>query len=145
MPYDPDIPAFNAELTSAMLLGQFRGLKDLIDQAVAGITAAQVDGVTTLYPTDPATVSVSITGGVLHLSFGIPRGADGPQGPAGEVTTTDMNAAISSAISSAIAGTSGNTNGITTLDTAPGDPPSLADYEALRAKVNELILNGRRP
>lgn len=144
MPYDPSLPLPHSPLESQVIRDQLQALFNLISN-IASVTAAQVDGVATLYPTDPATVSVSITGGVLHLSFGIPRGSDGPQGPAGEVTTTDMNAAIASAISSAIAGTSGNTNGISTLDTAPGDPPSLADYEALRAKVNELILNGRRP
>ena len=36
-------------------------------------------------------------------------------------------------------GTSANSNGVATLDTIPGNPPTFADYEALRAKVNELI------
>ena len=40
--------------------------------------------------------------------------------------------------------TSNNTNAIDTLDTVPRDLPTLADFEALQAKVNELILNGRR-
>jgi hypothetical protein len=33
-----------------------------------------------------------------------------------------------------------NTNGVSTLDNAFADP----DMEALRQKVNEMILNGRR-
>jgi hypothetical protein len=33
-----------------------------------------------------------------------------------------------------------NTNGVSTLDTGFGD----ADLEALRQKLNEMILNGRR-
>jgi hypothetical protein len=31
-----------------------------------------------------------------------------------------------------------------TLETGPGDPPTFADYEALRAKLNELINALRR-
>ena len=41
---------------------------------------------------------------------------------------------------SAISGTSNNTNGISTLDTGFADP----DLEAMRLKMNEMILNGRR-
>jgi hypothetical protein len=37
--------------------------------------------VNTLNPGDPATVSVSVVGDTMHLTFGIPRGADGAQGP----------------------------------------------------------------
>jgi hypothetical protein len=43
-------------------------------------------------------------------------------------------------LNSAISGTSANTNGASTLDTGFADP----DMEALRQKVNEMILNGRR-
>ena len=64
------------------------------------------------------------------------QGPPGPQGPPGEVTQADLSNAIQT--------TSANTNNVGTLDNAPSDPPSLADYEALRAKLNELILNGRR-
>ncbi len=65
------------------------------------------------------------------------KGESGPQGPSGEVTEAELSAAIN--------GTSANTNGIATLDTPFGnDPLSLADGELLRAKLNELILNGRR-
>jgi hypothetical protein len=40
----------------------------------------------------------------------------------------------------AINGTSANTNSLSTLDNAFADP----DMEALRQKVNEMIMNGRR-
>ncbi len=61
----------------------------------------------------------------------------GPQGPSGEVTNSELATAIS--------GTSNNTNGVSTLDSPfTNDPPTLADVEALRQKLNELILNGRR-
>ncbi len=114
---------------------------------------AVVDGVSTLNPGDNATVSTSFDGSNVRFTFGIPRGADGmqgpqgnngndgaqgpqgadgPQGPPGEVTNA--------ALASAIAGTSANTNAVSTLDTPFADP----DMEALRQKLNEMILNGRR-
>ena len=51
---------------------------------------------------------------------------------------------LSNALQDTLAQTSANTNNVNTLDSAPSDPPSLADYDALRQKLNELILNGRR-
>ncbi len=51
------------------------------------------------------------------------------------------NAALSGAISS----TSSNSNAVSTLDTPFGnDPPTLADMETLRVKMNELITALRR-
>ena len=205
MPFDPAIPATNAELTSAMLRGQFQGLKAIID-AIAQILAAQIDGVTTLNPGEAATATVSVSGDTLHfifaiprgdeglpgqpgidgavgppfaqaivdavntlnpgdnatvgvgfdgtnvhLTFGIPRGDIGPQGIDGGqglqgIPGTDgaPGEVTNAALAAAIEGTSNNTNAVATLDTAPTDPPSFADYEALRSKLNEMILNGRR-
>jgi hypothetical protein len=80
--FDPNIPADHADLTGVMFRGQFQGLKALID-AVSGVTAAVVDSVTTVNPGDPASVSVSVSGGTLHLSFSLPRGNDGAQGASG--------------------------------------------------------------
>jgi hypothetical protein len=102
---------------------------------------AVVDGVTTLDPGQAATVQTSFDGSNVRFQFGIPRGndgsngsngSDGAQGPPGEITQAQLNSAIS--------GTSNNTNGVSTLDNAFADP----DMEALRQKVNEMILNGRR-
>jgi hypothetical protein len=102
---------------------------------------AVVDSVTTLAPGQAATVQTGFDGSNVRFSFGIPRGADGnngsngsdgAQGVPGEVTLAQLN--------SAVIGTSGNTNAVTTLDSAFAD----ADMEALRQKLNELILNGRR-
>ena len=56
----------------------------------------------------------------------------GPQGSQGEVSQA--------ALDSAIQGTSPNTNGIGTLDTSYPDPY----LEEIRAKLNEVIINGRR-
>jgi hypothetical protein len=94
-----------------------------------------VDGVTTLDPGQQATVQTSFDGSNVRFQFGIPRGNDGSsgsQGPPGEISQAQLNSAIS--------GTSHNTNGVSTLDSGFADP----DMEALRLKVNEMILNGRR-
>jgi hypothetical protein len=82
MPFDPNVPAFNAELTSAMFRGQFNGLKDLID-AASGITAVVVDAVNTLPAGSAASVDMQVSGNTLHFTFGIPEGQPGPQGTPG--------------------------------------------------------------
>jgi hypothetical protein len=97
-----------------------------------------VDGVTTLDPGQQATVQTSFDGSNVRFTIGIPRGSDGSngsdgaQGPPGEISQAQRNSAIN--------GTSNNTNGVSTLDSSFADP----DMEALRQKVNEMILNGRR-
>ena len=99
---------------------------------------AIVDSVTTLDPGNPATVGVSFDGSNVRFTFGFPRGndgsngSDGSQGPPGEISQAQLDTAIS--------GTSNNTNGVGTLDSPFADP----DMEALRQKLNEMILNGRR-
>jgi hypothetical protein len=109
-------------------------------QGIQGPPFAQavVDSVTTLDPGQQATVGVNFDGSNVRFQFGIPRGndgsngSDGSQGPPGEITQAQLNSAIS--------GTSNNTNGVSTLNTGFADPY----MEALRQKVNEMILNGRR-
>ena len=110
-------------------------------QGIQGPPFAQavVDGVSTLNPGEPATVQTSFDGSNVRFTFGIPRGNDGSNGndgAAGEVS----EAMLSSSISNAISGTSNNTNGVSTLDSGFAD----ADMEAMRQKLNEMILNGRR-
>ncbi len=106
--------------------------------------SALVDAVNTLPPGSPAGASVTFDGTNVRFTFSLPAGADGTSGAdgaPGEVT----NAALSAALAAAIEGTSGNTNAVPTLDAAfTNDPLSLAEGELLRAKLNELILNGRR-
>ena len=82
MPFDPNIPATNAEATSAMFRSQFNGLKDLIDAGLA-INAAQVDSTSTLPQGSPANASVAVIGNSLHFSFDIPQGQEGLVGPIG--------------------------------------------------------------
>ena len=231
--FDPTYPPANAEIESAPLRSQFNGLKSLID-AITTVTGAQVDGVSTLNPGEPAKVEITVAGNTLHFTFGIPRGSDGsngsdgtsvsgamidtvstldpnqgatanvnfdtggqilhfsfgiprgeigavgPQGPpfanamVDSVSTLDPGQPASvqawfdgnvvhftfgiprgqdglpgevtnAALSSAIGGTSSNSNGVGTLDNAfTNDPPTTADLELMRSKVNELILALRR-
>lgn len=82
MPFDPTIPIANSPNSSAQMRGQFTSLKALID-AIQNIAAAQVDGVTTLNPGDPAEATASMIGSTLHFTFGIPRGDEGGAGPTG--------------------------------------------------------------
>jgi hypothetical protein len=96
------------------------------------INGAQVDGVATLNPSDPATASASYDGSVIRFTFGIPRGLDGAPPPPPEVTLPMLDAAI--------AGSSANTNAVATLDNPFADP----DMEALRQKLNEMLLAARR-
>ncbi len=99
---------------------------------------AVVDAVNTVDPGQSAAVGVSFDGTNVRFTFDIPRGndgtngSDGAQGPPGEISQAQLDSAIS--------GTSANTNGVSTLDTAFADP----DMEAMRQKLNEMILNGRR-
>ena len=79
--------------------------------------------------------ATSFDGLNVHFSFGIPRGEDGTNGSngaPGEVSQAQLDTAIH--------GTSANTNSIATLDTVFADP----ELEAVRQKINEIILNGRR-
>ena len=112
-------------------------------QAGPPFALAVVDAVNTLPAGSAATVDLSFDGTNVHFTFGIPQGSDGAAGATGlpgEVSLVDLN----NGLASTLAQTSANTNAVDTLDTAPSAPPTLADYEALRAKLNELILNGRR-
>lgn len=84
MSFDPTKPAAGSPNSSAEMRAQLNGLKDLIDLAAAGgVTGAQVDGVNTTDPANPALAAVSLAGGVLHFIFTLPRGNDGGQGPPG--------------------------------------------------------------
>ena len=104
---------------------------------------AVVDSVSTLNPGDNATVQTSFDGNNVRFQFGIPRGfpgndgGSGPQGAPGEVSLMQLNSAIN--------GTSNNSNAVSMLDTPfANDPPTLADLELMRAKLNELINALRR-
>ena len=84
--FDPSQPANHSALSSAVMRSQLTSLKALID-AIISLTDAEVTGVTTLNPGDPATASVIVDGTTLQFTFGIPQGQTGatggigPQGP----------------------------------------------------------------
>ena len=111
-----------------------------------------VNGVATLNPGDPATVSSYFDGTYVHFSFGIPRGNDGqqgsegpqgpqgPQGPPGEVSTQELN----DAIGTAIAGTSNSSNAVEPLGIVVSNPPTQAQVQAVADKLDELIVALRR-
>ena len=148
MPYDPNFPPHGADIISAEFRTQFHGIKDLIDAGVPG-------------PQGPAGPQ-GAQGAQGNVGAMGPQGAQGaqgdpgpqgdpggPQGPQGDPGPPGPQGATgevsNAALDAAIAGTSANTNAVATLDTAfTNDPPTLADMELLRAKVNETILNGRR-
>lgn len=82
MPFDPNLPQAGTEIDAVQMRGQLNGLKDLID-AIVTLTAAQVDGVNSVNPGDPASVMVSVVGDSLHFTFSIPRGQEGVPGQNG--------------------------------------------------------------
>ena len=149
MPFDPLWPQNGQLADGDKFREQFTALKTLID-AGGGVIDAQVDAVITTDPATPASVTVSVVNGVLHLTFSIPQGMQGQpgmpgtdgtngtdgspgiQGPPGEITQAQLDAAIS--------GTSKNSNTVATLDTPFADP----DAESVRLRFNELVLTLRR-
>ncbi|MFM2169648.1 MAG: hypothetical protein RIS79_4019 [Verrucomicrobiota bacterium] len=82
MPFDPSLPAPNSPLESQVIRDQLQALFVLINN-IATVTAAQVDGVSTLPAGSAAQVNVNVSGGTLHFSFSIPQGNDGAQGQQG--------------------------------------------------------------
>lgn len=123
MPYDPNLPQENTLVDAAQMRGQLNGLKDLIDAVPAGPQGPQGP------QGDPGPQGNNGNDGA--------PGPQGPPGSPGDVTSAQLAAAIT--------GSSATTNGVATLDTPfANDPPSLADIEVLRAKLNELILAQRR-
>jgi hypothetical protein len=140
--FDPNYPPTNALIESAPMRDQFNSLKALID-AIVTVTAAQVDGVTTLPPSEPATVSVSVTGSTLHFTFSIPQGysgAEGPQGPPGEVSQTDLNNAVQGMLSQS----SNNSNGVGSIAMNADVNYDQNQLQAVINKLEELINALRR-
>ena len=110
--------------------------------------SAVVQGVDTLAPGTPATVTVSFDGSNVRFTFGIPQGvtgADGPQGaqgsegpegpvgpqgPQGEVTLVQLNNAVATtALNPATVGPFGGDF---------SDPPTQAELRAFAAYVETL-------
>ena len=112
-----------------------QGQEGLVGPAGPPFAQAVVDSVNTVEPGAPAAGNVGFDGTSVRFTFAIPRGNDGSNGSdgaPGEVSQAQLDSAIS--------GTSANTNSVSTLDTGFADP----DMEAMRQKLNEMILNERR-
>ena len=140
--FDPTYPPTNALIESAPLRGQFNGLKDLID-AIATISTAVVDGVNTLPPGDPATVSLNVVANTLHFTFGIPQGIDGQQGPQGlpgEVSQADLSNAMLNTLSEC----SNNSNGVGSIAMNVDPDYSQNQVQQIVDKLEELIQALRR-
>ena len=117
-----------------------------------------MDGTTTLPPGAPASVSVSVVGDTLHLTFQIPQGQtgvagpagpEGPQGipgPTGEPGTPGESGEVTfAALSTELTNnTSANSNGVGTLGFFANDPPNQSDEQQIIDKVDELINALRR-
>ena len=147
MPFDPNVPVHNAELTSAMFRGQFTGLKELIDAIPAGppgqegpAGAPGPEGPQGQQgpagPEGPMGPQGDPGGPQGPAGPEGPQGPTGPQGPPGEVTQTDLNNGLLNTLSQC----SNMSNGVSTLDTPYADPAA----EELRNKLNELINALRR-
>ena len=144
MPFDPNVPVHNAELTSAMFRGQFQGLKELIDAIPAGppgpegpAGAQGPEGPQGQQgPPGPQGPQGDPGGPQGPPGPEGPQGPTGPQGPPGEVTQTDLNNAELNMLSQS----SANSNGVGTLDSPYADPA----IEEVRNKLNELINALRR-
>ncbi len=127
--FDPNLPQAGTEIDAVQMRGQLNGLKSLID-AVPTVTSAVVDSLTTLPAGDPATVVASISGSVLHFSFGIPAG------PPGEVTQALLDAAIQT--------TSANSNSISQLNATADLSYQSSQMQEVMNKLDELIWALRR-
>ena len=140
--FDPTYPPTNALIESAPLRAQFNSLKALID-SMASVSAAVVDGVTTLPPGDPATVSLNVVANTLHFTFGIPQGNDGQQGPQGlpgEVSQADLSNAMLNTLSEC----SNNSNGVGSIAMNVDPDYSQNQVQQIVDKLEELIQALRR-
>ena len=147
MPFDPAKPVAGSPNSSAEMRAQLTGLKGLID-AVPSVTGAQVDSTSTGPPGSSAGVSVSLSGGVLHFNFDVPQGVDGQQGPPGEVTQSQLSNDLvntqNAAVNMAMGLSSANSNGVSLLSGTVSNPPTQAEVQENRDRLNELINALRR-
>ena len=131
MPFNPNLPIDDSLLDAGQMRSQFTGLKTLIDNVPAGPPGPQGPAGPQGEPGPQGETGPEGAQGPEGPSGG-PPGPEGPQGPPGEVSTAQLDAAIS--------GTSSNSNAVGTLDDPFPDP----DMEILRGRFNELVLALRR-
>ena len=126
--FNPTLPADNTPLVSAEMRSQLTSLKALID-AIVSVQSAQIDSVTTLPAGDAATVSATVIGNTLHLTFGLPQGPEGPAG--GGLTQAELDAAIAT--------TPNTANNVTPLGFTVSEPVSQYEGQQIVDKINELL------
>jgi len=142
MPFDPTLPAPNSPLQSQVIRDQLQALFNLINNIVT-LTTAQVDGVNTLPAGSAATVNISVSGGTLHFTFALPQGNDGPTGATGqpgEVSLSDLNAALLTNLNQC----SNNSNGVGNLSMNADPAYDQNQMQAVMQKLDELINALRR-
>lgn len=140
MAYDPSLPADGSPLVAAEMRTQLQGLKSLIDALAGGeVTSAVVDSVQTVPPGDPAQVSVSLSGSVLHFSFQIPHGADGLDGTPGTPGEVSM-----AQLQSEIGATARHPSSVADLALSVNDPPTAFEVQSIANKIDELLAALRR-
>lgn len=96
--------------------------------------SAVVDSVNTLSPGEPATVSVSFDGNLVHFTFGIPRGDTGAPG---EVSTATLDAAIAT--------TALNPASVTPFGQTAAASYDPAQIQQLMDKMDEILAALKRP
>ena len=143
MPFDPTKPAANSPNSSAEMRAQLNGLKDLIDAIQVGITHVVVDSVTTVPPSMPANVGVSLSGTELHFTFDLPQGNDGPTGATGqpgEVSQVDLDNALLSNLNQC----SNNSNNVGSIAMNLDPNYNQTQMQSVVDKLEELINALRR-
>ena len=147
MAFDPTKPVEGSEIDATELRAQLTGLDDKIT-AIGSVTGAQVDTTNTGPPGSSAGASVSLSGGVLHFNFDVPQGVDGLQGPPGEVTQSQLSNDLvntqNAAVNTALGLSSANSNGVSLLSGTVSNPPTQAEVQENRDRLNELINALRR-
>ncbi len=148
--FDPAQPATGSPLDSAVMRSQLTSLKALIDAVPAGPPGPQgvpgiqgppfaqaiVDAVNTLKPGESATVTVSFDGTNVHFTYGIPRGAEGVQGPPGEVTAAQLTAAIAT--------TAQNPAAVSPLNQVADAAYNQGQLQQVMDKLDELLAAVKR-
>ena len=138
MPYNPALPVEGTECDAVQMRAQLTGLKSLID-AVTVVTGATVDSVTIGSGTS---VNVSLVNGVLHFDFIL------QPGPPGEVTqaqlSNDLSNTANQAMLNTLPQTSANSNAVALLTGTISNPPTQAEVQENRDKINELVSTLRR-
>ena len=141
MAFDPLLPVDGSLIIAAELRSQLTGLHDEI-AAIPAVTGATAEAGTAGGSGAQASASVSLSGGVLHFTFGIPAG------PPGEVSqaqlSNDLANTQNATMQATLPLTSANSNIVNPLNLIVSSPPETMDVQAIATKLDELIQALRR-